>query len=448
MPIHQGRVRRRQFLALAVFVLAVLGAFNIGSWSLYFRQRGTLETLLRRRLTTTARLISARLANITLDFDRDRAVYYLVRDVFREVQNSDADISSIVLLDDENRVLVAYPEDESVPEGERHPFADLDQGPILAAQGGFFVATEPQSRESLFFMNAYGPVVDLFGNEYVLGLKADVGYQKTIDSLRYGILLLNLVSGLAVIAFAYLYYRTGRRMALEDEATFRREKLATLGQLAGGVAHEIRNPLGIIKQAAFLLRKQKGMTPDAEEWLGYMEDAVERMNHLVEDVLGYARKRNLEIKSYNLTDTVGRAVHLVKHKLDTSRVQVIRDDAAEVGCAYDESRMEQVVVNLLLNAIEAMPDGGTITIRTREIGSSVELDVEDTGPGIPPDRLDRVMEPFQTGKETGTGLGLAIVRHIVESHGGTVTVRSKLGEGTCFTVRIPKAEHPGREDKQ
>jgi signal transduction histidine kinase len=372
----------------------------------------------------------------------------LVRDVFREVQESDADISSVVLLDEKNRVIVAYPGNGSAREGERHPFADLDQRSIFAAQGGLFVATEPQSRVSLFFMNAYGPVVDLFGNEYVVGLKADVGYQKTIDSLRYGILSLNLVSGVAVIVFAYLFYRAGRRMALEDESTFRREKLATLGQLAGGVAHEIRNPLGIIKQATFLLRKQKNMTPAAEEWLGYMEDAVQRMNHLVEDVLGYARKRALEIKVQDITDTVDRAVHLVNHKLDAARIQVTRHDNSPAICAYDESRMEQVVVNLLLNAIEAMPEGGTITIRTRETPSSVELDVEDTGPGIPPDRLDRVMEPFQTGKETGTGLGLAIVRHIVESHGGTVTARSRLGEGTCFTVRVPKNEASPGDSEQ
>lgn len=432
------RGQRRQLLALALFVLAILAAFNIGSWSVYQRQRSTLERLLRQRLTTATRLIAAELAPFDLDFARDRAVYYLVRDVFREVQESDADLSAIVLLDGDNRVLVSYPPDE-YEEGDRHPFADLDRGQILAAQGGLFVATKPQSQESLFFMNAYGPVVDLLGSGFVVGLKADVGYQKTIDSVRYGILVVNAVSGLAVVAFAAVYYRAGRRLAREEETTFRREKLATLGQLAGGVAHEIRNPLGVIKQAVFLLRKHEQMSPEGSQWLGYVEDAIQRMNHLVEDVLGYARKGGLDIKSRDLTKALDRALHLVDHRLRSSQISVEREYASPSPVPFDEGRIEQVALNLLLNAIEAMPEGGKVTVRTRENAGWAEIEVEDNGPGIPPEDLPHIMEPFHTRKESGTGLGLTIVRHIVESHGGQIGVRSRVGQGSCFTIRLPRA---------
>jgi signal transduction histidine kinase len=442
MFILRGRVHSRRLVALTIFVFAVLAAFNLGSWYLYHRERATLEDLLRLRLITAARLVSVRLSDLELRFERERSVYYLVHDVFREVQEAEPDLSAIFLLDEADEVLAAYPQG-GIEERTRYPFADLDAAQITAAREGLFVATPPKSQESLFFMNAYGSVRDLLGNKFVVGLKADVGYQETIDSTRFAILAANAVSGIAVLVFAFVYYRAGRRMAREEEATFRREKLATLGQLASGVAHEIRNPLGVMKQAVFLLRKHRNSPDKTTEWLGYMETAIERMNHLVEDVLGYARGGPLDIKEANLAPILDRALHLVEHKLRTSKIEVERDYQSRSTVPFDQGRIEQVAVNLLLNAIEAMPNGGHITMRTLEDGAWVGFEVEDDGPGIPADELPHIMEPFHTRKESGTGLGLTIVEHIVESHGGRVTVSTRPGRGSRFTIRLPRSRLGG-----
>ncbi len=227
------------------------------------------------------------------------------------------------------------------------------------------------------------------------------------------------------------------------------EKMASIGRLAATVAHEINNPLSGILTYARLLRKWAesaqwgdGRREEALSSLRLIESESRRCGEIVRNLLMFARAAPLNLESVPIGAVVDRCVRLVRHRLDLAGIQLHLDMAGElppVRC--DPSQLEQVLLALVMNAIEAMPRGGNLSIRCRPVEEMGEarIEVQDDGEGIPPDVLPQLFEPFFTTKEKGhgVGLGLAISRGIVERHGGRVEVRSDLQKGTTVTVTMP-----------
>jgi signal transduction histidine kinase len=171
--------------------------------------------------------------------------------------------------------------------------------------------------------------------------------------------------------------------------------------------------------------------------LEYLDDAVQRINRQVEDVLAYTRRDVGEKRQGDLGKTIERALSVLEFKIRKNGVTVIREYQAADPILFDPDRMEQVALNLILNALEAMPEGGTLTVKTRSLPEGVGVIFEDTGTGIDPAIRERMFEPFESTKEQGTGLGLAIVHRIVRNHGGDITVESSPGKGSRFIIRLP-----------
>jgi signal transduction histidine kinase len=225
----------------------------------------------------------------------------------------------------------------------------------------------------------------------------------------------------------------------------RNERLTALGQVAGSVSHELRNPLGTIRNSMGIVRQltaNKGL--GIERALDRIERSLERCNAIVADILEFSRVQELNREPTSI-DTWLDAM-LDEHEV-TSAVAVQRELAANAVVMLDRTRFRQVLVNLIDNAVQAMTDpewapetdrGRTITIRTAAAGPHVRLAVGDTGPGIPEDKLGKIFEPLFTTKPNGVGLGLPTVRKLVEQHGGTIDVESKAREGTTFTVWLPR----------
>ena len=427
-------------VALLVFVVSILVVHNVLSRHLFSTTRDLLEKQLQSHLLTYVRTLAGDLYQYDLlelrNTERNGAVYLLVHDKLADYCSAESDLAGAFILDPiDDCVLVSTTEEAE--RGQRYLFADLDRPQIRVAQSGFCSATPSQSRASMLFMNSYGPLGDMLGTELVLGVKANVHYQKTIDSVRNGILFANVFGAVVIGGLAFLYYRQERRLVRQEEAIFQQEKLATLGQLAAGIAHEIRNPLGIMKQALHLLRKESP-SEKSGKCLEYIEEAIQRVNRLVEDVLSFSKREPIHTVVGDLAATVDLAVGLVDYRLKQAGVELLREYAPHSSVHFDPGRMEQVVVNLLLNAVEVLSPGGKIHLRIVDDDQWIRLQVEDNGPGIRPDELPGIMEPFRTSKEQGTGLGLAIVDRIVQAHGGEVQVESQVGKGTCFTVRLPK----------
>jgi len=235
----------------------------------------------------------------------------------------------------------------------------------------------------------------------------------------------------------------------------RAEALANLGELAAGLAHEIKNPLAGIAGAMQILSSDLAPGDPKREVFEEIAVQVRRIEKTVTDLLSFARPQRLEFSPINLNEVLKAALFLVRQHSEAKRITFQEDLAPILPIVQaDPRQIQQVFLNLILNAVQAMPGGGKVTVRTQGIKretsegprSVVQAEVEDTGPGIPEEVLTHIFEPFFTTKHKGTGLGLAIVRRIVSEHSGEIKVKTFPGRGTTFTVVLPEAEEPEAQD--
>ncbi|MDE1765488.1 MAG: GHKL domain-containing protein [Thaumarchaeota archaeon] len=216
-------------------------------------------------------------------------------------------------------------------------------------------------------------------------------------------------------------------------------KFTVIGELAARLAHDLRNPLSIIKNTMDIMRVKPNMR--VEERLQHFtrfDRAVQRMAHQIDDVLNFVKRSDLILQATSVLATLDSSIAGVMVPPDVNISKPNLD--TQVNC--DSRKLEAVFSNLIINAIQAMDERGEIKIRMIDLSSSVQLEFEDTGPGIPTDILPKIFDPLFTTKQTGTGLGLSICKSIVEQHGGTISVRSKP---TIFTIRLPKNISPKYE---
>ena len=230
------------------------------------------------------------------------------------------------------------------------------------------------------------------------------------------------------------------RSLQEAEAAVRRsERLAALGQLSAGLAHELRNPLGTIKASSEML--VKNIPKDnalAAELAGFISTEVDRTNSLVTRFLEFARPLELRLNQAELSELIDRAIAQLERNTPPYDLTVYRNYSPDVRpFPFDAELLERVIYNLLINAAQATPPGGAVTVKTRPVDGSVEISVIDRGAGIAPQDLESIFNPFFTTKKEGLGLGLAIVSRIVDLHGGKMAVESEPGKGSVFRVYLP-----------
>jgi signal transduction histidine kinase len=222
-----------------------------------------------------------------------------------------------------------------------------------------------------------------------------------------------------------------------ERSARRSDRLAALGQLSAGLAHELRNPLGTIKASAELLQRNVSAENEvSREMAGFIASEVDRTNSLVTRFLQFARPLKLRRDKVDLAQTLDRAIALVEREAKGAAIH--KNYQPEIApFAFDAELMERVFYNLILNAVQASPPGGMVTVKTRAAEDFVEIAVIDRGVGIDPAQRDSIFNPFFTTKPEGVGLGLAIVAKIVDEHGGKITVESEPGKGSVFHVLLP-----------
>ena len=224
----------------------------------------------------------------------------------------------------------------------------------------------------------------------------------------------------------------------------RSQRLAALGQLSAGLAHELRNPLGTIRGSAEMLRNSVSAESEvAREMADFIVSETDRTNALVTQFLDFARPMRLRREAADLSPVIDRAITQAQRETAAARVEVYKNYNPTIPpVEMDAACMERVFYNLVLNAIQATPKGGAVTVKTRPAGAFVEVDVIDRGAGIDPGNMDQIFNPFFTTKSEGVGLGLAIVSKIVDEHGGRIVVESEHGKGAVFRVAIPLRAQP------
>lgn len=232
-----------------------------------------------------------------------------------------------------------------------------------------------------------------------------------------------------------------RTIRSQQHELIRQEKLASVGQLLAALAHDLRNPLGVIRSSAQVVLDGPQEEAIRQEMARYIIDEVDKLSHRLHDFLRYARQKPPDLKVCPAEEVVRAALRQWQAQGGHERIRVEQRFAGNLPpIQIDPEQVKEALMNLLINAREAMPEGGRLTLTTRltEAGD-VEIDVTDTGNGITPDHLSRIFEPFFTTKEFGTGLGLTNVKRLVEDNGGTLAMTSSLGKGTTSTLRFRPA---------
>ncbi|MFC2020914.1 ATP-binding protein [Chloroflexota bacterium] len=226
-----------------------------------------------------------------------------------------------------------------------------------------------------------------------------------------------------------------------QEQLVRSEKLAAIGQLAGGVGHELRNPLGAIKNAVYYVRGKVSKSelgqqePRVIEFLNIMDDEVNSSNKIINDLLGFSRVGKSSVSPTCIEKVVEDAL---SHTPIPESIEVIKKvdvDLPEVE--VDPDQIHQVLVNILINAVQAMPEGGKLTLTDGQEDGFLEVKIADTGCGIPKEAIEKIFDPLYTMKAKGIGFGLAVCKSIIDRHQGHIEVESEVGKGTVFTVKLP-----------
>ena len=215
------------------------------------------------------------------------------------------------------------------------------------------------------------------------------------------------------------------------------EKLAALGEMAAGVAHELRNPMTAVRGFAQRILRKLPENDTSKKYAQIIVEEVDRINQLIKDVLDFARKPDPIYQKSDIKDIVESVLFLYKDDFKKFPIEIKKEYGDVPLYYFDEDQIKQVFTNIIGNAIDVMEEGGTLTLQTYHDGKWVYINIKDTGPGIWPEILKDIFNPFFTTKSTGTGLGLSNAHRLVDMHGGDIVVDSHVGQGSTFTVKLP-----------
>jgi signal transduction histidine kinase len=264
-----------------------------------------------------------------------------------------------------------------------------------------------------------------------------------------------LAAGILLTALAALWWmrralravhRSHERLQRSNARARRAERLAEIGTLTGGLAHEIKNPLSTMKINLQLLGEDLAEPADDRQRRSLrrcqtLSEQVSRLEDILADFLQYAGRHELHPQPRDLNHLIEELVDFFEPQARQARIRILPSySSGPLVCSVDVDLIKQALLNLFLNAQQAMPDGGELIVRLRRDERHAEVDVIDTGTGIAPEKADRIFEAYWSSKPGGSGLGLPLVRRVIEEHSGRITFTSAPGKGTQFTVRLPLAD--------
>ncbi|HLH55194.1 MAG TPA: ATP-binding protein [Verrucomicrobiae bacterium] len=445
-------------LRLAAFILAIAGMVGIIAWTAQSAWRHGGE--LREKLTLV-QLQSFQIADhfqekiLELNNSVLRYGAYHDRDAWARFQTNSIELDhwiddqrSVLSTDRERRVL------DLINTNYDHYIAAAREiekrlGTNSAASLGLkdFADFEKQSQRLLKQGFVLADTHRASMDNFLQASKRSLGYLRALLATSLA-MLLAAGTGLAVMVYGELIAPLRVKLVESQQLMGRQEKLASLGMLAAGVAHEIRNPLTAIKAWLFIQKKHfKPGSPEQAE-AEIIGSEINRLERIAKDVLLFARPSNPEFTTVQAHQPLESVQTLLAPELKKSDIQLVVENSVNAAVRVDLQQIQQVLINLIQNAAESIGRSGTVTLRTRtstkrlsdRVMEVVILEVSDTGKGIPPQVEKRLFDPFFSTKETGTGLGLSIAARIVEKHGGALQYQTQINRGTTFGIVLPKAD--------
>ncbi|MCH7680698.1 hypothetical protein IID10_15255 [candidate division KSB1 bacterium] len=437
------RRRKAMVTGMVVLTIMVLLGFIFGSWKFLRNMEDYLEEELGRRLLATATLTAQIIE--TADFPSDIELGRLtliasqLQQILTDVQRQNQ-LQGVYLVDLDFRLFASSP--ELFPLGERLSFIEEDSLAVSQASAGIPEAARMQLVAGNRFKNAYSPVLSPFGDVVaIVVVQASADFFDLLRVFQNGLVFGGILSISIAVLFSLVLFWAIRLLTKTHESLRNSERLAAMGQMAATVAHEIRNPLGIIKGTADVLQSKYGSKDEPDELFEFIPSEVRRLNRLVTDFLAFAHDRELERNATDLTSSVEKSLISLQDEMQKANVTLEKDydDLPEVK--HDEDAVNQLILNFTLNAIQAMNGAGKIMVRLknepRKKGRRyVKVEIEDTGCGFDV-KGEKIFEPFYTTKTSGSGLGLAICKRLVERHNGWIEIDSEKDKGTVVRFYLP-----------
>jgi len=441
--------RRRWMIWAGGAYVGILAAVIVGLLLLYQGARDRLDEALGLRLqaaaTTAVHLVDGD-AIADWSFDPEPATDLLWLASRLERIHLDNDLAEISLCDPDAFVLVST--SGRLARGEVNVFWDLDRAAVGVACEGFPAISLLYRSRSLYQKSAHAPVFDRHGNvTAVITVEGNADFFDVLATLRRGATVTILTVTVFLAFMGWLLYRIHRSLERARTDLARQEKLAAMGRMTAGIAHEIRNPLGIIRGAGQHLQRvllEHGLD---DETASFIPEEVDRLDRVLTGYLDFGGDNAGRPESVDLTRLVRRTIQLVDAELqETGVVVTVTEPSPAAPCHGDPRRLQQVLLNLLLNARDAMPTGGAVTVTVTAGGDHHTVTVLDEGPGLGDTPLEKVFEPFWTSKPQGSGLGLAVSRRIAHEHGGELELADRHdGDGCAATLTVPVESDPTSE---
>jgi len=439
-------------MALAVIVL--LAAIISLNWYFYIRIRDDLNEEFGLRLQAVSALVASAVEEEDLALlDPDRRGFPRARpaaDVLLGYSETYS-LSNISLVREDGITLLSLKPD-LYPPGELYLYWQMDYEGIIRALEGRAASTELyRAPDGSYLKAGYAPVPSASGHtEAIVAVEASVDFLKGIRDLRALLYTATAVSLAGIALFIWFVLRATQSLVQARESLLHSESLATMGRMAAGIAHEIRNPLFIIQSSAERLRRlHPENTKDIDT---FIIEEVSRLDGILRDYLLIARNEPAPKGPLDLVVTLRRSVRLLAESIEKTDIEIITDfEIDEAPFHGEEKRLQQSFLNILLNAMQALGSAGTIKVSVAKRGKNYRITFEDDGPGIAAKDIDRIFEPFFTTKPAGSGLGLAIVKKVIDDHDGTLDVKSAEGAGTSVVVTLPAStadEPDGRRSER
>jgi signal transduction histidine kinase len=324
------------------------------------------------------------------------------------------------------------------PIGESNPALLVDIEAVTTALAGWPVATRLYSSQGGFLKSAYAPVTDRTHNVVGgVGVEASATFFETLGKMKRTLIGAALLVSLGLVLIGFAVARLWVTRERLEARLSRAETLASMGQMTAMLAHEIRNPLGIIKGAAERVGKLHSL--DEDEVFRFIPEEVDRLERTLNSYLDFAHPR-AAIETEDLTRVIDRSLEFLQVELERKSIAVeTRFEPGSFFVRGDAHLLRQALLNIFLNARDAMPSGGRLTVTLERRSGRAVLTITDTGTGMSEAVRARATEPFFTNKEKGSGLGLAVVRRAVEDLRGKLEIQSRLGEGTSVILHLPLA---------
>ncbi len=427
------KISTQRYTWIFWFSFLIVLFLNLLIWLYVNQVEKTFEEELKRRLMSISRmmerLIDENRFHLLIPGEQNNLAYLHFQNLIESIRREN-DLQSFILFSPDGAILVSAP--ELIALQGRSSLSATDY--FAQTRSGLYQVSDIETHEGEPFMSAYGPVLDTDG--FVIGvhvIEARATYFDVLDNLKNRLFIFSLLNFVLILLIAAGLYRAIRRTIRYETEIKDREHLVQLGQMAATVAHEIRNPLGIIEGTSDVIRKKFGNADD--EIFTFIPKEVERLRILIGNFLRFARTPDIQVSAFKLSDLFKR-VQTGCTPEESNRTAFQSDP--EWILQTDENLLEQALLNIIRNALQATTAKGAVTI-TGHVSSrgKCTISVTDTGSGIKNMDLDKIFNPFYTTRQSGTGLGLAISRRLIRQLGGTITVTSVENTGTKCIIDIP-----------